>query len=173
MQEVCRDECTKRAAEAAERSCFRGYGPVFPVSLTEQTGSGSVFPPGGRDCHRRERGWAHRVPAGPWQQEEGLHKNRKSLPPIEKHQGQGCGAADGTRTRTPMGHKHLKLASLPIPAQPQLVLPGQLYHYSHRYRVCQELFWRDIPLFGFCGNCPGRGPCQGPERADFIEGGRF
>lgn len=28
------------------------------------------------------------------------------------------GAADGTRTRTPRGHKHLKLASLPIPAQP-------------------------------------------------------
>ena len=32
-------------------------------------------------------------------------------------------AADGTRTRTPIGHKHLKLASLPIPAQPHVRCP--------------------------------------------------
>ena len=32
------------------------------------------------------------------------------------------GAANGTRTRTPCGHKHLKLACLPIPAQPQIAI---------------------------------------------------
>ena len=32
------------------------------------------------------------------------------------------GADDGTRTRTAVGHQHLKLASLPIPAHPHIVL---------------------------------------------------
>ena len=35
------------------------------------------------------------------------------------------GAANGTRTRTTFGHKHLKLACLPIPAQPHMNI--QLY----------------------------------------------
>ncbi len=50
------------------------------------------------------------------------------------------GADGGTRTRTSMGHQHLKLASLPIPAHPHCAPFGALEYYSHLIPVCQELF---------------------------------
>ena len=55
--------------------------------------------------------------------------NEMTLPPLNNvsHLFRGgrviqYGADDGTRTRTAMGHKHLKLASLPVPAHPHIVV---------------------------------------------------
>ena len=51
------------------------------------------------------------------------------------------GAADGSRTRTPVGHQHLKLASLPIPAQPQTTVFKRLpCYYSGTVCICQRNF---------------------------------
>lgn len=68
-----------------------------------------------------ENGGRLEKPAGPLEkmQEESLsRKCEKTL--ISREIKVFYGAADGSRTRTPIGHKHLKLASLPIPAQPQM-----------------------------------------------------
>ena len=47
--------------------------------------------------------------------------NNPNPSPIGKRFGlYGFGADDGTRTRTAVGHQHLKLASLPVPAHPHI-----------------------------------------------------
>ena len=57
----------------------------------------------------------------------------------------------GVEPVRPSGHKHLKLASLPIPAQPQsAVISRPLAYYTFPGRICQRFFQVFIP-----GKCQG------------------
>ena len=55
------------------------------------------------------------------------------------------GADDGTRTRTAVGHQHLKLASLPIPAHPQICFLS-LFIIGENIAVVKKEFSRFRPL---------------------------
>lgn len=71
----------------------------------------------------------------------------------------------GVEPARPYGHKHLKLASLPVPAQPQNCDPclNRKGYYICCGWICQQLFFKRRDFRGLTASRPPRpGPRKGP-----------